>query len=185
MSFRDRLRDIAGEAESEVLRLFDRYDGGGLTRSEFERSVAAALAQANGRSVELADRAAAVQLTRLFNREVEPEGVDRDLDRDRERLTESVADLLDAEPEVVAAGAVGLAASQRKRLARLARNEPLQRGQETVQRRFQRREVGWTRRVGADACPLCNDWDDGRVRPASIDMPRHVNCSCVQAPQRL
>lgn len=182
MSFRDRLRDLADESQREVQGLFDRFQGGGLSREQLVAAVAAVIARADGRAVRVADRSAAIQLTRLYRREVPTSG--EAIEDQRPRLRDAVTTLLDEQPEIATTAGL-LAASQRKRLGRLARNEPLQRGQERVQQMFARNNAGWTRAIGGDACPLCNDWDDGKVRPASVDMPRHTGCSCVQVPARL
>ena len=182
MSFRDRLRDLAADTERDVLRLFDRWRGGGLSEAEFIAAVAAAIARANGRATATADRAAAVQLSRMLRREVEPLG--QEVDDPRDHVADGVRTLLDEDPEI-AETPQELAESRRRRLARLARNEPLQAATAATAAAFAARRVGWRRGVGPDACPLCQTWDDGQVRPASVSMPRHTNCSCVQVPARL
>lgn len=182
MALRDRLRDLSSEAQSDVFALFDRYEGGGLTREQFVAAVAAVIARADGRAVRVADRAAAIQMSRLLRAQVAPEPTE--LEDQRPRLRDAVTTLLDERPEVATSAAL-LAVSQRKRLGRLARAEPLQRGQEAVQANLERREVGWVRATGPDPCPLCQEWDDGEVRPASVPMPHHTGCSCVQRPARL
>lgn len=182
MSLRERMRDLAASTEREVLGLFDRWQQGEITEREFVSATAAAIARADGRAVRTADRAAAVQLSRMFRREVPPSG--ETIEDPRPRLRDAVTTLLSEQPEVATTAAL-LAASQRRRLGRLARNEPLQRAQEKMQDMFARNEAGWTRGTGPDACPLCDEWDDGQVRPATVDMPRHANCSCVQRPARL
>jgi hypothetical protein len=95
-----------------------------------------------------------------------------------------VTTVLDDRPEIATTAAL-LVASQRKRLGRLARSEPLRRGQEALQRNYAARGMGWVRAVGPDACPLCQEWDDGEVRPSSVPMPHHTGCSCVQVPAPL
>ena len=182
MSFRDRLRDLAADVERDVLRLFDRWQAGGISEDEFVAAVAAAIARGNGRAVATADRAAAVQLSRLLRREVEP--LAQELDDPRDRLADGVRTLLDEDPDI-AETPQELAESRRRRLARLARNEPLQAATAATGAAFAARQVGWRRGIGPDACPLCETWDDGRVRPAQVSMPRHPNCSCVQIPARL
>lgn len=182
MSLRSRLRDLSDESQTAVLDLFDRWQAGGLTEAQFTAAVAAVIARANGRAIRTADRAAAIQLSRLFRRQVRPSA--DELPDMRSRISDGVTTLLAERPQIATTAAL-LAVSQRQRLARLARNEPLQRGQEKVQEMFGRHDAGWTRAVGGDACPLCQRWDDGEVRPASIPMPRHTGCSCVQVPARL
>ena len=182
MSFRDRLRDLAADTERDVLRLFDRWQGGGLSETEFVAAVAAVIARANGRATATSDRAAAIQLSRLLRREVDPLG--QDIDDPRGRLTDGVRTLLDEDPDI-AETPQELADSRRRRLSRLARNEPLQAATAATAAAFASRQVGWRRGIGPDACPLCETWDDGQVRPASVSMPRHTNCSCVQVPARL
>ena len=182
MALRDRLRDLAGDAESDVVGLFDRWQGGGLTETEFVRAAAAAIARANARAIRTADRAAAIQLSRLLRREVEP--LADDVDDPRDRLTDSVSTVLAEDPDI-AETPQELAESRRRRLGRLARNEPLERGSEAFAAALVASRVGWTRATGPDACPLCETWDDGQVRPAYVSMPRHPNCSCVRRPARL
>jgi hypothetical protein len=182
VALRDVLRGFAAETETEVLRLFDRWQGGGITEEQFVAATAAVIARANGRAITVAERSAAIQLSRLFRRQVAPSA--EQVQDPRERLSESVTTLLAEVPDSATTPAL-LVASQRGRLARLARNEPLQRGVERLQVAFQRSGAGWIRSTGPDPCPLCDAWDDGDVRPASVTMPRHTNCSCVQSPARL
>lgn len=181
MALRDRLRELSAAAQRDVVDLFDRWQAGGLTESEFVASAAAVIAQADGRAVRVADRAMAVQLSRLLRRRVRPQPTE--LKDQRPRLRESVKTLLDERPKTVASTAE-LVASQRSRLGRLARSEPLSTGQTAVQKNLEREQVGWIRAVGPDPCPLCEEWDDGEVRPASVRMAHHPNCSCVQQPAR-
>ena len=182
MSLRSSLRDLSAQAQDRVLGLFERYQGGGITRSEFIAAASAVIAQANGRAIRTADRAAAIQLSRLLRTEVPPEPTD--LGDQRSRLRDALGTLLDEQPEIATTAAL-LAESQRRRLGRLARAEPLSVGQTALQRNLQRRDMGWVRVTGPDPCPLCIEWDDGQVRPASVSMPHHVGCSCVQQPARL
>lgn len=182
MALRDRFRDLSAQAQTDVLALFDRWQAGGLTESEFISAAAAVIARADARAARTADRAMAIQLSRLLRRRVEPEPTD--VGDQRRRLRESVTTLLADRPEV-ATTAVLLVASQRKRLGRLARSEPLSVGQTAVQRSLERERLGWVRMTGPDPCPLCEGWDDGEVRPAAVTMATHTNCSCVQSPARL
>lgn len=182
MALRDRFRDLSASAQRDVLSLFDRHQAGGLTESEFTAAAAAVIARADGHAARTADRAMAVQLSRLLQRRVEPEPT---LIKDQQpRLRESLSTLLSARPEVAVTAAL-LVESQRDRLGRLARSEPLSVGQTAVQKNLQRSEVGWVRATGPDPCPLCQEWDDGEVRPSSVPMAHHPNCSCVQRPARL
>lgn len=182
MALRDRLRDVAGETQRAVDQLFARWQGGGLSRDEFVAGVAAAIARANQRATTVADRAMAVQLARTLGRDIEPQPTE--LPELQPRLRKSVASVLDENPEVATTAAV-LAESQRKRLGRLARSEPLGYAQRSIQGHLDREGAGWERATGPDPCPLCTELDDGVVRPASVDMARHPNCSCVQRPARL
>lgn len=182
MALRDVLVRLSGEAQRNVERLFDRWRGGGLSEQEFITAVAAVIARADQRATTVADRAAALQLSKLLSRQVN--AVPTDLADQQSRLRQSLRTLLDERPDVAPEGAA-LAESQRRRLGRLARAEPLQRGQEAVQGHLRREGAGWTRALGADPCPLCEEWADGQVRPAEINMPRHPNCSCVQRAARL
>lgn len=182
MSLRDRLRDLSDTSQTQVLALFDRWQGGGLTEREFIAAVAAVIARADGRAVLLADRSMAIQLSRLLRRPIDPQP--SDFADQRPRLHNSVETLLAERPDIATTAAL-LSLSQRKRLSRLARAEPLQVGQTAVQANLERAELGWVRVVGPNACPLCQEWDDGEVRPASVSMAHHPGCSCVQQPARL
>jgi hypothetical protein len=181
MSYRDRLRSVAATSQRQVLDLFDRWQSGGMSRDEFVAAASAVIAQANGRAITLSDRAAAVQLTRLLRETPEP--FVADVPDPRERLRDGLTTLLDERPEV-AVTAAALVESQRRRLTRLARNEPLERGQERFQNMLRVNDVGWVRSTGPDPCPLCDEWDDGKVRSADSRMARHTGCSCVQTPAR-
>jgi hypothetical protein len=182
MALRDVLRDLSAQTQSTVLSLFERFEGGGFTRDEFVAAAAAVIAQADGRAVRAADRSVAIQLSLLSREQIdtEPSG----LEDQRPRLREALNTILDERPEIATSAAL-LAASQRKRLERIARSEPLRRGQEAVQKSLQRNGFGWVRAVGPNACPLCQEWDDGEVRSADVPMPHHTGCSCVQVPVRL
>lgn len=182
MALRDRFRDLSAAAQRDVLALFDRHQAGGLSESEFIAAAAAVIARADGRAARTADRAMAVQLTRLLRRRVDPEPTL--IDDQQPRLRGSVSTLLAERPEIATTAAL-LAASQRARLGRLARSEPLSVGQTAVQKNLQRAQTGWVRATGPDPCPLCQRWDDGEVRPASVPMAHHTNCSCVQRPAQL
>lgn len=182
MALRDRFRQLSAQAQRDVWDLFDRWQAGGLSEAEFVAAAAAVIARADGRAARLADRAMAVQLSRLLGRRIPPDPTD--LKDQRPRLTESVTTLLAERPEI-ATTAAALAVSQRERLGRLARSEPLSVGQHAVQKNLEREQVGWVRRTGPDPCPLCIEWDDGEVRPATVRMAHHPNCSCVQSPARL
>ena len=182
MSFRDRIRDLAAEAQREVVNLFDRWQRGDLTESQFVSAVATVLASANARGVRTADRSAALQIARQLRREVDP--VAEPVPDDRPKLRDAVTTLLAERPEIAVTPAL-LVASQRDRLQRLARSEPLRNAQRRFQKNLDAQEMGWTRAIGPDACPLCREWDDGQVRPASVPMPHHPGCSCTQVPAPL
>lgn len=182
MSLRDRLRDLSAQAQTDVLDLFDRFQAGVLTEPEFIAAAAAVIARADGRAARAADRAMVIQLSRLLGRRIPPRPTE--LADQRPRLRESVSTLLAERPEI-AVTASALVLSQRKRLGRLARSEPLSMGQTAVQKNLQRERLGWVRVTGSDPCPLCIEWDDGEVRPAEVAMAHHPNCSCVQRPARL
>lgn len=182
MALRDRFRDLSAAAQRDVLSLFDRHQAGGLSEAEFIAAAAAVIARADNTAARTADRAMAIQLSRLWRRRIAPEPT---LVADQQpRLRNSLSTLLAERPEVATTGAL-LAASQRARLGRLARSEPLSVGQTAVQKNLQRSSTGWVRRTGPDPCPVCIEWDDGVVRPSEVPMAHHANCSCVQQPARL
>lgn len=182
MALRDRLRALSARTQSDVLGLFERWQAGVISRDEFVAAAAAVIARANGRAVQFADRSAAIQLSRLLRTEVPVEPFD--LGDQRSRIGDGLTTLLDEDPDI-AEDRRELAESQRRRLSRMSRNEPLQRGQEAFQAALVASAVGWVRVTGPNACPLCEQWDDGEVRRATVRMPRHTGCSCVQRPARL
>ena len=179
MSFRNRIRGLAADTQREVVNLFNSWQRGDLSEAQFVAAVATVVARANGRGVRLADRSAALQMARQLRREVDP--VAEPVPDDRPKLREAVTTLLAERPEIATTSAL-LAASQRDRLARLARSEPLRNAQRRFQKNLEAQQMGWTRAIGPDACPLCRKWDDGQVRPASVPMPHHTGCSCTQVP---
>lgn len=183
MAVRDRLIGLSAETERTITGLHDAYLAGDLSESRFIEAAAGAIARGERRAVVTADRAAAVQLTRLLGRRVAPVGDDRpESERKPNRLRDAVGAVLAARPDSASGDA--LSGSQRTRLGRLARAEIKRAGQRTLGRRLRSSGVGWTRATGDDPCPLCTEWADGVVRPASVEMATHPDCSCVQRPSR-
>lgn len=93
--------------------------------------------------------------------------------RDRERLSQAVATILDTDT---------LEALE-MRLGRLGLAEAIESARGTTQEIMARTaEVdGWVRQMDADPCELCRWWwRDGRIWPASHTMPTHKGCACAQ-----
>lgn len=183
MALRDVMRSLASKTEAGVLEVFRRHQTGRLTDEQLTQLVAVLIARANSRAVGLADLAIATHLTRQLRRDVLPLGLVREGD-DTGRLTVATTTVMTAQiadadtPEA-------LIASQSKRLARLARAEPLNAGQDAVHAALQGRKDlvrGWTRSTGKAPCPLCQSLADGTVLPVDAPMARHTGCSCYQTP---
>lgn len=69
------------------------------------------------------------------------------------------------------------------RLGRMALAETIEAARDRVAEvmRGQKRVEGWTRQTDSDPCELCQWWArDGRVWPASHEMPTHKGCACAQ-----
>lgn len=182
MAAREVLRRISAACEREVAELWSRHEADQIGQRRFVELAAAVIARHRQRAVSTADLAMAVQLSRLLGEQIPPLTVPP-REGEQSRLRKAVSTVL-AERIVTAADEADLAESQAARLSRLARSEPLEGAQETMQVALRQRDLRWTRATGADPCPLCTSLDDGTTLPASVPMATHPGCSCVQQPVR-
>ncbi len=173
--YQQALMRLSEQARTEMVDLWRS----GLARSTFEIAAAAAVARADVRATRLADAGFTVAVLALRAGRPVPSGVVPSVDQ--RVLRDAIAQVLDTDIET-AVTPEQLAASREARLARLARNEPLVTAASTIDGLMVDRGFGWVRRTDPDPCPLCVRWSDGKVRPASVRMARHVGCACVQQP---
>jgi hypothetical protein len=150
---------IAQQTASGVLDLYDA--------DADPEQLATAVATGNAREYALSDAALAVALGTLPLGLLAP-------DDDVECLTGAVHTILDDDTQDSAT-----------QLDRLATAEPLNAAQDSWSEGLRAHDVGWTRALGPDACPICQglaDDIDG-VMPASVEMVTpHPSCSCTAAP---
>lgn len=95
-------------------------------------------------------------------------------EQERARFTSALATILteatDEESILTRLGRLALAEAID---AARARTADVMRGTELVE--------GWVRELDSDPCQLCRWWwRDGRVWPASHNMPKHPGCACAQ-----
>lgn len=182
-AYRDRLAELTDATRRQIDRLWSRHVDGDISREQFVTLAAAVIAQANVRATSLADLALAAALTMSLRRATPPLGlVPDEAHIDQSRLRHAVREVLDADV-VTAANRAELVASQAVRLGRIARDEPPGTASAAMTTAMREREVsGWTRVTDVKPCPLCQEWDDGQVRPPTVQMARHTGCGCTQQP---
>lgn len=177
----DRARALARRTESELVALWRRHETGGVDGDGFVTAAAALLTQARAAGVTLADLALTAEIARALRSAATPLGLGVDADEPA-RLAAGVRTVLDA--DVASATTPDeLSRSREARLARLARDVPLQAVADAAGTAMAARGVaGWVRVTDADPCVRCSAWADGKVRPPGTRMARHVGCSCIQQP---
>lgn len=90
------------------------------------------------------------------------------------RIAAALATVMDGDPEDIPA-----------RLERLGYSDPINVAGLAFAAAMiaDNRARGWSRGVEADACELCNYWDEnGRVYAIDHEMPTHPGCVCYQQP---
>lgn len=153
-----------------------------MTRSEFRRRAAAAIAVANARGVSLADLGLTAEIIRQTGAAtsplgLQPNGVQVDQDRIANRLT----DILGDDPEDV--DDEELAESREARFGDLARSETFLTVATATQQGMKERGIPrWVRVLSGTSCPLCTGWADGIARSVDSPMARHIGCDCIQSP---
>ncbi len=183
MTLRDVLSRLTATTEAAIHDLWRKHQDGYLNEEMFTALAAAAIARANARAVTAGDVSVAIALTIQLGRAVAPVGLTpRD---ESERLGAAIGTVLAA--DVAYASTVDeQAESKALRLGRLATAEPVSAAQGAMTEAMQRQPVeGWTRGLSRGACPLCQSWADGEVRPAGVEMASHPGCSCVPQPVAL
>lgn len=183
MSLRSRLRGMSERSEREVLAAWGRRESGSISEDEFITAAANIISRQNRRAVALADMAMARQISRELRRSVSPLGDEggsdsEDSEEQQDRLAGALRTVISASVSSIADD--DMSESVARRLARVARSEPLARGQDMIQRALRTWGMGWTRATGPDPCEMCQGLADGTVLPADADMVRHTGCSCMQ-----
>lgn len=174
---------IVNQATRNVETLWRRHEAGTITLDRFRALAAAVLVRANARGVSVADLGLSRELTRNLGRPVRPLGLRPTPEQlDQRRVRDALDTVITGNLDTIS-DPVEVAESRRRRLAQVARSEPLLTVAATVQVGMQRRNLpGWVRQVDADPCPKCVAWADGVVRPAGTRMARHNGCACIQRP---
>lgn len=175
MTYRDTLHRLGATTETAAVALYDRWEAGELTDTEFEALLAAVVAAANSRATALADLALAASVSVALRRPVAPLGL-LPAPGDPDRLRTAARTLR---------AALGDTPAPAARVARLARAEPLTTAANTYSGAVAASPhvTGWTRGLSANACQLCTWWArDGRVWPDDHPMPTHKGCSCHPIP---
>lgn len=175
MTYRDTLTRLSSATEQAAVDLYERWEAGEITDTEFDALLAALVAGANGRATALADLSLAASITVALRRPVAPLGLlppASDPDRLRRASATLRAALVDT-PNPAA------------RVARLGRAEPLTAATTASSTGIDASPhvAGWTRGLSGKACQLCRWWArDGRVFRADQSMPVHKGCTCTQIP---
>lgn len=182
-AYLQRVGELTDLTEQRVLGLWERQTSGAISRDQFVAAAAAQVAAGNARATSLADVALAVAIADQLGAPLSPLGLLPDPTHvDQPRLRDAVRAVLAADI-ATATTREELAASQAARLARIARDEVPGTASAAMTAAMRERGVpGWTRVLSADACPLCEGWADGTVRPPTVEMARHTACACVQQP---
>lgn len=170
MSFQTILGKLSSDTERMLARMWASTESGDLTQDEFIRLAANLIQVARSKG-----QAAAWLAFRAFLETHVGQVVPIDALGSDDQLTR----LEDALRTITDAGGNTLA-----RLARLARNEPVDAATTELSNRMADSRVsGWRRKLEPDACELCRWWSrEGRVFQTSHKMPRHTGCTCHQQP---
>jgi hypothetical protein len=174
-------RLLATQTETSVADLYVQLREGRLSERQFESAAAVQISRATVSGTRLGDVSLAALISREVGEVVTPLGLPADR-ADQARIRDAVATVLQARPDVVD-DEDDLFESQRGRLGRLARAEPLEAFQGAMVAGMVAHKVpGWVRQTDADPCPACQQWADGKVRPTSVQMISHTNCACYPRP---
>jgi hypothetical protein len=177
-------RRLAEDTSTKVLALWAAVESGELSQREFRSLAASLIATANAAGVTLADLGLTAEVIRQTRRPSVPLGLRPDrVQADQERIAVGLDGVLAEQPSRADTPEL-LAESRRARLSQFARSEPLLTVATAVQTGMARHGAqGWVRQTSGKSCPLCVNWDDGAVRPATVRMIRHNGCNCLPAPQ--
>lgn len=158
---------LAADTERAVLAIYQRWATGDIDRDTAALLIAAAINRANASATVLADVWLAAQIEHAASVPATTVGI---LAADNsERLLKAAGTVL-AEPDTADT-----------RLARLARAEPLDAGQQATTEAIKEQPMvqGWTRQMDADPCQLCRWWwREGRIWPKAHPFQRHKGCNC-------
>lgn len=179
----EALELIGAKHRDRILDAYATMTANGASPDEIARVLADMLVQSNG--------AAGVDGAALARRQLEELGIEVAPDyfrpltersatndaiqravEDRQRFQTAMATILAGDEDSIA-----------MRLGRLAWSEVIGSAR-TVSADYMRgskKVRGWVRQLDSDPCQLCEWWwRDGRVWPASHEMPVHTGCACAQ-----
>lgn len=173
MSYHGTLNRLTDDVQAKVLSAYAAWEADRLTRDQFVQLTAAHVAQGNTRAVALADLALATALSVELGTPQPTVGVSAPTDGDRlRRATRTLADL-------------AVTADISARLARFATAEPTAAAANAWSDGIRQSDLveGWSRRLDADPCELCQSWAAGdHVFPKTVGMLHHPGCQCTPKP---
>lgn len=173
MTYQDQLEETATATASQVLAAVAMYEAGAMSAEALTAVVAAYIAAGNSAAAALADLSLSAALTVQTRTPVIPMGITRPTD-DVERLTKAATTLLTDDTKTTTARWERLATAEVKEAAARAYSTAV------AVSPFVK---GWIRGIDEDPCQLCTWWyRDGRVWPASHEMPTHKGCTCNPIP---
>lgn len=164
---------LAARAEAQVTTVAAAYSAGAVARTLFIETAAASVYAANLAATAYADTAVTAWRLATVGLPAGTLGLLPPSD-EQERLVRAFA--------TIAAHAQGLAQATEQRSARVARSEPLQRGQRALQDAYRARGIEhWRRVVRPDSCDDCSLLA-GQIEPMATDFRDHPGCRCTLAP---
>lgn len=176
----DIAEELANRADLSVRRGWREHTRGSMSRDSFVRLTASNIDLVNGRARVTGDVGMAAYMGRQFNLPVLPVGL---VPIRASGQIEAALRTLIAEPVATPRTSEERLASIERRLGRMARNEPVSALQEGAQEALREQGIKkWTRRLNANACPLCRKWADGVARSIEVQMIRHHGCRCIPEP---
>lgn len=187
---------LAAAAQAQALSVYTAYQAGRIAREQAISLIAAVVNTANAAAVSLADIGLSLQIEQATGIPTPPTGI-APADA-TERLGKAVDTVLDEEPPATAEQPAEIAEleevstepdspeppkpdTQKMRIERLARSEPLETAQNATIDAIQQQPLveGWTRQMDADPCQLCRWWwREGRIWPKEHPFQSHPGCNC-------
>lgn len=164
MSLTETYAKLAAGTETAVRQLWEQWQAGRLTRTEFIALAVARIKIGEGVAAAAADLALASWLAANRGENVGPLGLEPD-DQDHRAELDRLAD--DPDPD---------------RIPRYAKAAALAAAQTAFGKAMVRRGLShWTRQPDAGACKVCTDLT-GTVLPVSVPIWSHPGCGCTQKP---
>lgn len=166
----DTLGRLAQRVADQLTALHERHLSGQLTREEFVELAVPFLVAARSRAVALADLALAAELSRLWERLVNPLGIEIP----EADVAGALADTLDSDQYRL---------DQLAAIAVLARAVTLWAAQDATHEAMVAHDVSvWVRDTNGGACELCLDLAGQGEAPITVKMHQHKGCGCAQRP---